>query len=135
MFRAFVKTHGKPMILLEPLKKTFHHISFLVLLFVYFPRPLVILLAGNTWTATFTFYQVQKLTRAISLVSHNCHRVERKTVEQTRCNLYIVDIAGREQQFQRSAVLINSGMNFCVITAFAFSYMSLEPFFTPKPWR
>ena len=135
MFRAFVKTHGKPMILLESLKKTFHHISFLVLLFVNFPRSLVILLAGNTWTATFTFYQVQKLKRAISLISHNYHRVERKPVKQTRCNLYIVDIAGREQQFQRSALFINCRVNLGVITAFAFSYMSLEPFFEPKPWR
>ena len=135
MFRAFVKTHGKPMILLEPLKKSFNHISFLVLLFVYFPRPFVILLARNTRTAAFALYQAQKFTRAISLVSHNYQRFERKTVEQPRCNLYIVEIAGREQQLQRSALFINCRVNLGVITAFAFSYMSLKPFFAPKPWR
>ena len=26
-------------------------------------------------------------------------------------------------------------MNFCVVTAFTFTYESLEPFFSPKPWR
>ena len=123
------------MILLEPLKKTFYYISFLVLLFVYFPRPLVILLAGNTRSATFPLYQIQKFTRAISLVCHNYGVGKCKSVQQTRCNSYIIYVAGREQQFKQSAVLINGGMNFRVVTALAFSYVSLEPFFAPKPWR
>ena len=56
-------------------------------------------------------------------------------VEQTRRNLYIVDVTGTEQKFNRSAVLINGGMNFCIVTALAFSYMSLKPLFAPNPWR
>ena len=50
-------------------------------------------------------------------------------MQDRRGNLYIVDIAGTQEQFYRSAVLIDGGMNFGIVTAFAFSYMS------PKPWR
>lgn len=123
------------MILFQALEKAFYNVALFILFLVCLPRYLVGLLARDTSNATFAFYQAQKLTRAISLVSHNYGVCKCKSVEQTRCNLYIVDIAGTQKQFNRSAVLINCGMNFCIVTTLAFSYMSFKPFFEPKPWR
>ena len=81
------------MILFQPLEEAFNNVALFILLPVYFPRYLVRLLARNTRIASFAFYQAQKFTRAISFVSHNYGVGKRKSVEQTRCYLYIVDIA------------------------------------------
>ena len=114
-------------------KKRSTTLRFFILLYIYLPRSFIRLLARNTGISAFALYQTQKFTRAISFVSHNYGVSKRKSVEQKRCNLYIVDITGTQEQFNRSAFFINSGMNFRILTAFALSYELLKPFFAPKP--
>lgn len=94
------------MIFFQTLEKTFNHVSLFVLSLVYLPWNLVCLLTRNTRIGTFSLYQAQKFSRAVSLICHNYCIRKGNVFQQTRCNFYVVDIACTQKQFQRSAIFL-----------------------------
>ncbi len=112
-------------------EKAFNFIARFIFFLVVIPRVFKVRFGRNTTISFATFDKIFDGKGRVSSVSDYCFALQIKVFKQSESNITVVDIPGGQNNFEWSAMLIDSRMNLGSFTAPTYSYCSKSPFFAP----